>query len=86
VFGLAHGAGFAGPLLELKIAADNLVWTLLAFNLGVEFGQLVAVGIVTLVLFAIRRSQIKLPDLSYDVVASLLFALGTFWFISRSLA
>lgn len=86
LFGLAHGAGFAGPLLELKIDADNLVWTLLAFNLGVEAGQLVAVGIVTLALFALRRSQIRLPDLSYDVVASLLFALGTFWFVSRSLA
>jgi len=86
LFGLAHGAGFAGPLLELKIEADNLVWTLLAFNLGVEAGQLVAVGVVTLFLFALRRSQLKLPELSYDVLASLLFALGTFWFVSRSLA
>jgi hypothetical protein len=86
LFGLAHGAGFAGPLLELKIEADNLVWTLLAFNLGVEAGQLVAVGVVTLFLLALRRSQLKLPELSYDVLASLLFALGTFWFVSRSLA
>jgi len=86
VFGLAHGAGFAGPLLELKIAPDNLVWTLLAFNLGVEAGQLVAVGVVTLCLFVLRRSQLKLPELSYDVLASLLFALGTFWFVSRALA
>jgi hypothetical protein len=86
LFGLAHGAGFAGPLLDLKIEADSLFWTLLAFNLGVEAGQLVAVGIVTLVLVALRRSQLKLPELGYDVLASLLFALGTFWFVSRSLA
>jgi uncharacterized membrane protein len=59
---------------------------LLAFNLGVEAGQLVAVGVVTLFLLALRRSQLKLPELSYDVLASLLFALGTFWFVSRSLA
>ena len=86
IFGLAHGAGFAGPLLELKIAPDNLVWTLLAFNLGVEAGQLVAVGIVMLLLVALRRSKLSLPVLGYDAVASLLFALGTFWFVSRSLA
>jgi hypothetical protein len=35
---------------------------------------------------AVRRSQMKLPELGYDVLASLLFALGTFWFVSRSLA
>lgn len=86
VFGLAHGAGFAGPLLELKIAPDNLVWTLLAFNLGVEAGQLVAVAVVTAILVGLRRSGLKLPAFSYDAVASLLFALGMFWFVSRSLA
>jgi hypothetical protein len=86
LFGLAHGAGFAGPLLDLKIEADSLFWTLLAFNLGVEAGQLVAVGIVTLVLVALRRSQLKPPEFGYDVLASLLFALGTFWFVSRSFA
>jgi hypothetical protein len=35
---------------------------------------------------ALRRSQLKPPEFGYDVLASLLFALGTFWFVSRSFA
>jgi hypothetical protein len=46
VFGLAHGAGFAGPLLEMKIMPGDLVWTLLAFNIGLELGQLVILCVV----------------------------------------
>ena len=49
VFGLFHGFGLATKLQELSMSADGLFGNLIAFNLGVEVGQLVAlVGIVTL--------------------------------------
>jgi hypothetical protein len=86
VFGLAHGAGFAGPLLELKIAPDDLLWTLLAFNLGVELGQLIVVFLVLAGLKLLQRFRLSLPYLSYDVIAAGLFGLGVFWFVSRSIA
>lgn len=86
VFGLAHGAGFAGPLLELKIAPGDLVWTLLAFNVGVELGQLTVVAVVAVAVIAATRYKLALPKLTLDVAASLLFALGTFWFVSRAFA
>lgn len=39
LFGLVHGAGFAGYLRSLLV--DDLVWPLLGFNIGVEAGQVV---------------------------------------------
>lgn len=39
LFGLVHGAGFAGYLRSLL--ADDLIWPLLGFNIGVEAGQVV---------------------------------------------
>lgn len=86
IFGLAHGAGFAGPLLELEIPPGQLVWTLLAFNVGVEFGQLTALGVLGACLYAARRLLREIPAPAFDVAAALLFALGTFWFVSRAFA
>jgi len=84
VFGLAHGAGFAGPLLELKIVPGDLIWTLLTFNVGVELGQLTVVAIVVLAMGAIRRFQVPVPVMGLDVAAAALFGIGTFWFVSRA--
>ena len=39
LFGLVHGAGFAGYLRSLL--AEDLAWPLLGFNIGVEAGQVV---------------------------------------------
>lgn len=86
VFGLAHGAGFAGPLLEMDIPSDQLIWTLLAFNLGVEGGQLAALAIMGAILWILRRASTQIPKLAFDATAAVLFALGTFWFVSRAFA
>jgi hypothetical protein len=84
IFGLAHGAGFAGPLLEMEIPSGQLLWTLLAFNLGVEAGQLTALGVMGGALWLLRRAPLRIPTTAFDATAALLFALGTFWFVSRS--
>jgi hypothetical protein len=86
IFGLAHGAGFAGPLLEMEIPSGSLVWTLLAFNLGVEAGQLTALALLAGILWLARRVVQPIPAVAYDTSASVLFALGTFWFVSRALS
>ncbi len=47
-FGLIHGLGFANGLRELGLSSSHFIETLLAFNLGVEFGQMavvVAIGV-----------------------------------------
>jgi hypothetical protein len=49
VFGLFHGFGLATKLQELSLSEEGLFGNLIAFNIGVEMGQLVALlGIVTL--------------------------------------
>ena len=86
VFGLAHGAGFAGPLLALHIPPGSLIWTLLAFNIGVELGQLTALAAFAAILWLLRRTLKEIPPLAFDAAAAMLFGLGTFWFVSRALA
>lgn len=44
LFGLVHGLGFAGALKEIGLPDQHLAVALLTFNLGVEAGQLLAVG------------------------------------------
>ena len=48
-FGLIHGLGFSNYLKSLLGKDRNIVAELLAFNLGLEFGQILIVAIVLLV-------------------------------------
>jgi hydrogenase/urease accessory protein HupE len=45
LFGLVHGLGFAGALQEIGLPENHLLVALLAFNVGVELGQLMTVGV-----------------------------------------
>jgi len=54
-FGLVHGLGLATKLQELHLSRDGLATNLVAFNLGVEVGQLAALSVMVL-LFALWRS------------------------------
>ena len=54
-FGLLHGMGFAGALGELGLPNDQKILTVLAFNLGVEIGQMAIVAIVLPVLIYVRK-------------------------------
>jgi hypothetical protein len=56
-FGLVHGFGFAGVLQELGLPARGLVPSLLAFNVGVELGQLAVVLVALPVLAALSRDR-----------------------------
>ena len=46
VFGLLHGFGFAGALAEAGLPAGDIPLALVAFNAGIEIGQLAFVGAV----------------------------------------
>jgi HupE / UreJ protein len=48
VFGLVHGMGFANSLRFLIADDQNLGWSLLAFNIGLEAGQIVLVTFILL--------------------------------------
>ena len=56
VFGFFHGFGLATKIIEFDIAEDGLVPNLLAFNVGVEIGQLLALGMILILMGFWRRT------------------------------
>jgi len=55
IFGLLHGTGLASKIMEYQIAEDGLLANLIAFNVGVEIGQLLALGAILIVMGYWRR-------------------------------
>jgi len=72
LFGLVHGLGFAGALAEIGLPKDHLATALLTFNLGVEFGQLFAIGVAWAAWLMVRRWQYAQP-----ARIPLLYGIGT---------
>ena len=56
VFGLFHGFGLSSKIIEYDISPDGLVPNLLAFNVGVEIGQLLALSAILIVMGFWRRT------------------------------
>jgi hypothetical protein len=82
-FGLVHGFGFSFVLSDsLQFAGAHLVTSLLAFNVGVEFGQLLVLAIVApLLQFAFRN---RVPETGGVVLLSALLAhTGWHWMTER---
>lgn len=83
-FGLIHGFGFATVLRELGLPSEGLVRSLLAFNLGVELGQLAIAAVCWPVLLWINRRPWAGR---FRVAVSLLLLLfGTAWLLDRAFA
>ncbi len=66
IFGLFHGFGLATKLQEFKFDQEGLFVNLLGFNLGVEIGQFLALGLVLIILGFWRRyrSYVKFSTLT----------------------
>ncbi len=56
IFGFFHGFGLATKILEFEIAPNGLLPNLIAFNVGVEIGQLLALGAILIAMSYWRRS------------------------------
>ena len=57
IFGLIHGLGFASVLSELNLAGNGEVLMVLAFNLGVEIGQIFVVFCVFPILYVLAINK-----------------------------
>ncbi len=84
-FGLVHGLGFAGLLKSIGLGANGqtVVAPLLAFNLGVEAGQLAVLVLVLPVLFYARRQPAFVRS-GIPVLSSIVILLGLYWFAQRA--
>ncbi|HJY42082.1 MAG TPA: HupE/UreJ family protein [Steroidobacteraceae bacterium] len=84
LFGLVHGLGFAGALQEIGLPQKHLAVALLTFNVGVEIGQLLVVGLA----FALYRALSRVPQFVMARTPAL-YAIGTiaaYWSFTRIVA
>lgn len=82
-FGLFHGFGFAGALADIGLPQGEVITALLAFNLGVEAGQLLVIALVLALLALVARA---LPRAEAPVLRAATYAIGgigSFWLIER---
>ena len=56
IFGLCHGFGLSSKILDYDLSPDGLLANLLAFNVGVEIGQLLALTAVLIAMGYWRRT------------------------------
>ncbi len=57
IFGFMHGFGLASKIIDYNISPDGLLPNLLAFNAGVEIGQLLALSLILIAMGYWRRSE-----------------------------
>ncbi|WBL32211.1 HupE/UreJ family protein [Sinirhodobacter sp. HNIBRBA609] len=85
-FGLIHGLGFAGALREIGIPQGDVPLALLAFNLGVETGQLIFIATLLVAWFMIRRIFPGILAHLGRMTAIASYAIGTtsaYWVVDR---
>jgi hydrogenase/urease accessory protein HupE len=82
-FGLLHGFAFAGSLAQIGLPEHSIPLSLLLFNVGVEFGQLLFVGAVLLIIALLKRLPRRLPQWSTWIPPYAIGGLASFWVIQR---
>jgi hydrogenase/urease accessory protein HupE len=82
-FGLIHGFGFAYVLKEFGLPQAALGWSLFAFNLGVEIGQLLIVALVAGTLVVVQRISVSASRRLAVIGSVAVILAGTYWFVER---
>jgi len=85
-FGLLHGLGFSSVLRSLGLPQDDLILALVAFNVGIEIGQLLFILAASLVLLLLIRRIANYQKEMRTVFAYGIGTLSAYWFIERVLA
>ena len=81
-FGLLHGLGFAALLTQYGLPKDNFISMLLAFNIGVEFGQLAVLFLAFVLIKLILKKNWYVNEIKIPASISIA-AVGLFWFVER---
>ncbi|SFV61263.1 putative membrane protein [hydrothermal vent metagenome] len=77
LFGILHGLGFATLLNQIGLPRYDLSTALVAFNIGIELGQILFVSLAYIVMRYLIGMKI--------VLAYIFGGISTFWFIQRVL-
>jgi hypothetical protein len=84
LFGMVHGMGFAGALSELGMPRYAFATALVAFNVGVELGQL---AVILFMYFAVAKTMSSSPWYRRRVVVSaslVIAAIALYWTVERT--
>jgi hydrogenase/urease accessory protein HupE len=82
-FGLLHGFGFAGALAEVGLPQQAIPLALLAFNMGVEIGQLLFVVAMLAAGALLARLPVRVPRWSKWVTPYAIGTIAMFWVAER---
>ncbi len=82
-FGLFHGFGFAGALADIGLPQGEIATALLAFNLGVEAGQLLVIAALVAGLALLGRAPEKVQARTLTLATYVIGTIGSFWLIER---
>ena len=82
-FGLVHGMGFASTLNEVGLPRNNFFTSILAFNLGVEAGQIIVILIVFGLLMAPFGKRINFKKQFVYPLSLIIALIACYWTIER---
>lgn len=82
-FGLLHGFGFAGALMEIGLPQSDVPLSLLTFNLGVEAGQLIFIAAALVALRAAGALSTMQPAPARQFGAYIIGTAAMLWLVSR---
>ncbi len=85
VFGLFHGLGFAGALSEVGLPQHEIPLALFMFNVGVEAGQIMFLGVVLILNLIITKVNINWPKAAWKLIPYAIGSLAAFWLIQRTI-
>lgn len=87
-FGLLHGLGFAAALTEAGLPEGEIPLALIAFNVGIELGQVAFVGVVLALRTGLRvaGSDAWMPVWAYRLPVYAMGSLAAMWTLERTLA
>jgi hydrogenase/urease accessory protein HupE len=82
IFGLLHGFGFAGALVEVGLPRGDIPVALFSFNLGVELGQLMFIAAI-LAIVAATKQFFAIPRQAVIASAYGIGTVAAFWSVER---
>lgn len=85
-FGLLHGLGFAGALATIGLPHNEIPVALLFFNVGVEIGQLLFIGLGLGCLWLLNQSRLHTYSWARAMPVYFIGTLASYWLIERTLS
>ncbi|MCL2776581.1 MAG: HupE/UreJ family protein [Polyangiaceae bacterium] len=81
-FGLLHGFGFASALRSIGLDRNSVLLPLVAFNLGVETGQVVVIAALTALVFVTKKRP-WFGERGMRLLSVVVAVVGAAWFFTR---